>query len=59
MTRREIEKQKNIDEENELPEWMKKCLCCKHSYEKQNDCGTIYCRLRTGKCKYEEYKPMK
>lgn len=49
------EKQKRFDEGEELPEWMKKCIRCKHAYEKQDD-DYMYCRLRTGECRYEEYK---
>ena len=35
-----------------MEEWVKRCLECTHSYKKQDDADTIYCRLKKG-CKFD------
>lgn len=42
--------------EDETPEWLKKCMTCKHSYKRIGDDETMYCRKRNGKCEYKAYK---
>ena len=37
--------------------FLKKCKTCQHCYTKQNDDETVYCRKRSGICKYKEYSP--
>lgn len=41
---------------DEMPDWLKKCMICSHAYYKQTDADTIYCRCRNGKCNFKEYK---
>lgn len=41
-----------MDSEN----WLDKCLMCKHSYTRKDDCDYIYCRCRKGRCNYEPIK---
>lgn len=41
---------------DEMPDWLKKCMRCSHAYYKQTDADTIYCRCRNGKCNFKEYK---
>lgn len=41
---------------NNMPEWVQKCLSCKHSYYKKDDAEMIYCRCRNGKCNYKPDK---
>lgn len=45
--------------EDEMEDWLKKCLTCQHCYKLKTDDETIYCRKRNGKCEYKEYKPKK
>ena len=40
----------------DIPEWLQKCLTCVHSYYRQDDADTIYCRCRNGNCNYKESK---
>ena len=35
-------------------DWLEKCLKCQHSYHKNDDADTIYCRCRNGQCNYKE-----
>lgn len=39
---------------NDMPEWLKKCLSCTHSYHRQDDADTIYCRCKNGECHYQK-----
>lgn len=36
-----------------MAEWLQKCLSCLHSYHKQEDAETLYCRCRNGICNYK------
>ena len=47
-----VKKQKNKCDN--LVEWLTQCLSCKHSYTKQDDAETVYCRCKNGKCNYEK-----
>lgn len=38
-------------------DYVDKCMKCKHSYTRQNDSDTLFCRCRNGKCNYQESKP--
>ncbi len=40
----------------DMPEWLQKCLSCTHSYHKDDDADTIYCRCRNGACNYKPTK---
>ena len=44
-----------FDIEPDVPEWLKKCLSCKHCYKVKDDDDEIRCRARGG-CKYKPYK---
>lgn len=46
-----------MEKDQEMPDWLKKCLTCAHSYRRQNDAETIYCRCRHGQCHYKPCKP--
>lgn len=39
---------------NNISDWLQKCLSCVHSYYRQDDVDTIYCRCRNGNCNYKE-----
>ena len=41
---------------NDMPEWLQKCLSCKHSYYKKDEADMIYCRCRNGECNYKPDK---
>ncbi len=41
--------------EDEMPEWLKKCLTCTHCYKRIEDDETIHCRCRKG-CNYKPHK---
>ena len=40
----------------EKEDWIEKCLKCQHSYRRNNDADTIYCRCRGGECNFKEVK---
>ena len=40
---------------NDVEDWVKKCMSCIHCYRKRNDADYIYCRLKTY-CRYETKK---
>lgn len=42
--------------EDEMPEWLKRCMTCQHAYKRKDDDETMYCRKRNGKCEYKKYK---
>lgn len=39
----------------DMPDWLKKCLSCAHSYTTQDNDLEIKCRCRKG-CNYKAYK---
>ena len=44
----------NISEEN-IPEWLKKCISCTHDYTTQDDDMEVKCRCRNG-CNFKQRK---
>lgn len=40
---------------NDMPDWLVKCLSCTHSYSRKGDDDYIYCRCRTG-CHFKQTK---
>lgn len=38
-------------------DWVAKCCECAHCYRRKTDEETFYCRLRSGECKFKQYKP--
>ena len=42
--------------ENDMPEWLKKCMTCTHVYTTKED--EVNCRCRKG-CNYKPYNPVK
>lgn len=47
----------NISEEN-IPEWLKKCISCTHGYTTQDDDMEVKCRCRNG-CNFKQRKDSK
>lgn len=45
-----------IDKAKAVDDPLKKCMSCKHVYQRLDDADTLYCRCRKG-CRYEEFKP--
>lgn len=43
-------------EAENISDWLKKCLTCKHAYKKKDEDDCIYCRCRFGECNYEAYE---
>ena len=43
--------------DKEMPEWLKKCLSCKHCYKVNSDADEIRCRLK--ECNYKVYQKNK
>lgn len=46
--------EENCSEEY-MPDWLKKCLTCKHSYKTMDNDIEWKCRCRNGKCNYKEF----
>lgn len=44
----------NVSTDN-MPEWLKKCICCTHAYSTQSDDMEIKCRCRKG-CNFKQAK---
>ena len=42
--------------ESTIPDWLQRCLTCKHCYKVKSDADEIRCRTRSGKCEYKPYK---
>lgn len=40
--------------ENNVPEWLKKCMTCAHVYTTKDEEGVIKCRNRKG-CNYKRF----
>lgn len=38
----------------DMPEWLKKCLTCKHAYKTKDNDLEWKCRCRNGKCNYKK-----
>ena len=43
---------------DDVEDWVKKCMSCIHCYRKRNDADYLYCRLKTY-CRYETKKKKK
>ena len=41
----------------DMPEWLKKCLSCKHAYKTKDNDLEWKCRCRHGKCNFKPYQP--
>lgn len=42
--------------EEYMPDWLIKCLTCKHAYKTKDNDLEWKCRCRNGKCNYKEFK---
>lgn len=55
--KRKQAKRYKMKEELKIPEWLDKCMTCKHCYTTRDTGDLEYkCRCRDGKCHYEKYK---
>ena len=52
-TEEEMDMLENYDN---MPDWLKKCLTCKHAYKTRDNDLEWKCRCRNSKCNYKEYK---
>lgn len=47
-------KRTNFEAGGDECDYVAKCMKCKHSYTRQNESDTLFCRLK--ECRYEERK---
>ena len=47
-------KRTNFEAGGDECDYVAKCMKCKHSFTRQNESGTLFCRLK--ECRYEERK---